>query len=58
MPRAGYGNDPATPERPDAAPPEQPFEIVLLQLRHEGVPSILLSRLFRADVTRRANGAS
>ena len=34
MPCAGYGNDPATPERSDAAPPEQPLEIVLLQLRH------------------------
>jgi hypothetical protein len=39
MPCAGYGNDAATAERSDAAPPEQPLEIELLNLGHGRIPS-------------------
>ena len=57
MPGAGYGNDPATPERSDAAPSEQPLEIELLSLGHGRIPFTSRWRPLTGAVARRAHSS-
>src|SRR5829696_547666 len=57
MPCASYRNDPATPERSDAAPPEKSLEIELLSLGHSRIPSTSRLRPLTSDVARRVHSS-